>query len=410
VLRCLRVATAAGDVLTARPQPWQRGCAAVLTTTFGLCACGGSAIHAPALASLSLACSSSTADVGRLAPAGAIVAVDGSPFSVLPIPGTTFAVTSVTTGGVQPRGELELLRITAGTASIVRSTVLPGTTAADGMALSHNGRWLAVTTFDDGTLLVSVPTLLAGNVNPVLGRLDDGASGQIEAAFSIDDDFLFVTDEDSDQLSVFNVERAVVNGFPASGVAVGRVLLSAGPVGIAVSPDALWVYVTTEGPDGGPGFLWLLDAHIASQDPAAAIIGHVGAGCNPVRVALSPGGNMAWVTARASDELIGFSTADLRTQPTRALKAVVRVGLDPVGLVLYDGGEDAIVCNSARFATSGGPQNVTVVNLQDALAGRGAVVGWIAAGAFPREISIDGAYGLVTNYDSKTVEVFPLPT
>jgi DNA-binding beta-propeller fold protein YncE len=244
----------------------------------------------------------------------------------------------------------------------------------------------------------------------VLGRLDDGASGQIEAAFSVDDDFLFVTDEDSDQLSVFNVERAVVNGFATSGVAVGRVLVSAGPVGIAVSPDGLWVYVTTEGPDGGPGFLWLLDAHIASQDPEAAIVSHVGAGCNPVRVALSPTGDMAWVTARASNALIGFSTNDLRTQPSRAIKAVVRVGLEPVGLALYDGGDDAIVANSARFATSEVPQNLTVVNLDAALAGRGAVAGWIAAGAFPRELAIDGAYGLVTNYGSKSVELFLLPT
>jgi DNA-binding beta-propeller fold protein YncE len=377
--------------------------------TFGLCACGGSIAHSSTATIPLPACSSTTAPVGHIEPAGAILSVDGSPFSVLSIAGTDFAVASATTGGAQPRGELELLRVASGSASIVRSSVLPGTTAADGMALSHNGRWLAVTTFDD-TLLVSVANLIAGDADPVLGRLDDGASGQIEAAFSVDDDFLFVTDEDSDQLSVFNVERAVVNGFATSGVAVGRVLLSAGPVGIAVSPDGLWVYVTTEGPDGGPGFLWLLDAHIASQDPAAAIVSHVGAGCNPVRVALSPTGDMAWVTARASDALIGFSTNDLRTQPSRAVKAVVRVGLEPVGLALYDGGDDAIVANSARFATPEVPQNLTVVNLDAALAGRGAVVGWIAAGAFPREIVIDGAYGLVTNYGSSTVEIVPLPT
>jgi DNA-binding beta-propeller fold protein YncE len=276
------------------------------------------------------------------------------------------------------------------------------------MALSHNGSWLAVTTSDNGTLLVSVAELLAGNADPILGRLEDGASGQVEAAFSIDDDYLFVTDENSDQLSVFNVARAVANGFTA-GDAVGRVLLSAGPVGIATSPDGRWVYATTEGPSGGPGFLWVLDEHIATQDPVAAIVSHVGAGCNPVRVALSPSGNMAWVTARASNALIGFDTADLRTQPSRAVKAVVRVGLEPVGLALYDDGDYAVVANSARFVPADTAQTLTVVDLQAALARRTAVVAWIAAGAFPREIAIDGEFGLVTNYGSNTVEAFRLP-
>jgi DNA-binding beta-propeller fold protein YncE len=94
------------------------------------------------------------------------------------------------------------------------------------MALSHNGRWLAVTTFDNGTLLISVAELLAGSADPVLGQLEDGTSGQIEAAFSIDDQYLFVTDEDSGQLSVFDVERALGSGFNSAHAAVGRVLLS----------------------------------------------------------------------------------------------------------------------------------------------------------------------------------------
>jgi DNA-binding beta-propeller fold protein YncE len=286
--------------------------------------------------------------------------------------------------------------------------VVPAASSADGMALSHNGRWLAVTTFDNGTLLLSVADLLSGTPDPVVRRLDDGTSGQIEAAFSIDDRYLFVADEDSAQLSVFNVERAVGGGSNSAPVAIGRLLLSPGPVGIAVSPDGDWVYVTTEGPSGASGFLWMLDARIASQNPAAAIVSHVGAGCNPVRVALSPRGDIAWVTARASNALVGFSTAELRTQPSQALRAVVRVGLEPVGVALYDGGDYAVVANSARFAAPGMPQNLTVVDVQAALAGRGAVVGWIAAGAFPREIAIDGTLGLVTNYDSNTIEAFRL--
>jgi DNA-binding beta-propeller fold protein YncE len=129
-----------------------------------------------------------------------------------------------------------------------------------------------------------------------------------------------------------------------------------------------------------------------------------------VRVVLSPNGDIAWVTARASNVLIGLNTADVRTQPSLAVKAVVRVGLEPVGLALYDDGGYAVVANSARFVSQKMPESLTVVNLADALAGRNAGVAWIAAGAFPREVAIDGTFGLVTNYGSGTVEAFGLPS
>ena len=400
----------AAEILTAaRPEPWRCAVVAMLATLVGLCACGNSATPTAGTTSLSLACASSTAHVGRLEPATDTVATGGSPFSVLPIPGTDLAVASVTTDGNPPRGALAVLRVSAETESLARSIILPATTGASGMALSHNVRLLAVTTPSDGTLIVSISELLADDADPVVGGLDDGTSGQIEAAFSIDDNYLFVTDENSDDLSVFNIARGLASGFTTANVLVGRVLLSAGPVGVAVSPNGQSVYVTTEGPSGGPGFLWVLDERIASQNPGAAIVGHVGAGCNPVRVAVSPTGDMVWVTARASDALVGFSAADLLTQSSRALKAIVRVGFEPVGLALYDGGDDAVVANSSRFATSPAPQNLTVVNLAAALAGRVAIVDWVAAGVFPREISIDGAIGLVTNYGSNTVEAFKIP-
>jgi DNA-binding beta-propeller fold protein YncE len=382
---------------------------AVLATVVALGACGNAVTPTATATTRSLACSSSTAPVGRITPAGVVAPTGGSPFSVLPIPATHFAVASMTAGGALPHGALAILDVSAESVRLVRSIVLPATTGASGMALSHNGRWLAVTTLDDGTLLVSVAGLLSGSADPVVAHLDDGTSGQIEAAFSIDDADLFVTDEDSNDMSVFNIARGLASGFTTSNVNVGRVLLSAAPVGIAVSPDGRWIYVTTEGPLSGSGFLWILDEHMAAANPAASIAGHIGAGCNPVRVEVSPAGDMVWITARASDALIGFSAARLLTQPSTALKAVVRVGFEPVGLALYDGGTEAVVANSARFESSAAPQNLTVVDLGAALAGRSPIVAWIAAGTFPREIAIDGALGLVTNYGSNTVEAFQLP-
>jgi len=54
----------------------------------------------------------------------------------------------------------------------------------------------------------------------------------------------------------------------------------------------------------------------------------VAAGCQPVRVAVSPDGRTVWVTALQSDALLGFSAAGLLGDPSRALQAVVRVGAD----------------------------------------------------------------------------------
>jgi len=289
----------------------------------------------------------------------------------------------------------------------VNTITLSGASAALGMALSYDHRWLAVTT-GASTLLVSVPELLAGVQDPEVATLEDSGTGQIEAAFSTNDQYIFVTDEDSGELSVFSIAAAVSSGFRTTPVSIGQVPLGPAPVGVAVSPDGDWIYVTTDGSGSGPGELWLIDAHLAAQSPKSAVVTHVDAGCQPVRVALTPTGNMAWVTARASNLLLGFNTADLRDEPSRALRAAVRVGPEPVGVALYDNGEYAVVANSARFVAPGEPQTLTLVDLGAAVAGQVAITGWVAAGAFPREVATDGSVGVVTNFDSRTVQVFSL--
>jgi DNA-binding beta-propeller fold protein YncE len=301
-----------------------------------------------------------------------------------------------------------VLQLAGGSTRIVSTTVLPGTRGALGMALSHNGRWLAVTT-SSATELVSVDAVLSAVPNPHILTLADSGSGPIEAAFSADDRYLFVTDEGSAQLSVFDVEPAVSTGLASPAVKVGRVPLGPAPVGVVVSPGGEWVYVTTEGTSRASGQLWVIGAATAEEDPTAAVVSHVDAGCQTVRVALTPSGNVAWVTARGSNLLLGFDTVALRTDPKSALRASVRVGEEPVGLALFDQGQRAVVANSARFAAPGGPETLTLVDLGAALAKRPAIIGWVTAGAFPRELAVDGSVGVVTNFDSGTVDVFSLP-
>jgi DNA-binding beta-propeller fold protein YncE len=152
---------------------------------------------------------------------------------------------------------------------------------------------------------------------------------------------------------------------------------------------------------------------------------------NPFGAAVLPGGRYAVVAvdgARASDvavfairggkprlvrlaALLAFDTADLRTSPAHALRADVRVGPQPVGVVLTDDGRFALTANSARFTAPNTPQTVSVVDTRAALAGRHALTGTIPAGQFPREFGYDPITGevVLTNFLSNTVEVFRFP-
>ncbi len=101
--------------------------------------------------------------------------------------------------------------------------------------------------------------------------------------------------------------------------------------------------------------------------------------------------------------------------PSRALKAVVRVGSEPVGLLLADNGRVALVANSNRGLVpgtgSGTSQTVSVIDTAAALAHRPAVIGTVPAGLFPRDLTLDPATGqaMLANFDSDTVEEFRVP-
>ena len=111
--------------------------------------------------------------------------------------------------------------------------------------------------------------------------------------------------------------------------------------------------------------------------------------------------------ARASDALLGFSAALLRSDPAHALIARVWVGEAPVGLALVDHGGRIVVTDSNRFLAPGATSSLAVVNVGAALAGKPALAGLLPAGQFPREMAAEpgGRTLLVTNFDSGQVEL-----
>jgi DNA-binding beta-propeller fold protein YncE len=186
-------------------------------------------------------------------------------------------------------------------------------------------------------------------------------------------------------------------------------------VGLAVSPDGRWLYATSEAaagespgpsPQGARGTLTVINLERAETDPAGSVVSTVDAGCSPVRVITSADGSVVWVTARGSDRLLGFSAARLRSDPAHALVASVAVGEAPVGLALVDGGTRMVVADSDRFAAPGAASSLAVVSVPAALAGRPALLGYLRAGGFPREMALEpgGRTLLVSDFSSEQLE------
>jgi hypothetical protein len=188
------------------------------------------------------------------------------------------------------------------------------------------------------------------------------------------------------------------------------VRLGVSPIGVTMSRDGQWLYVTTQKRDrqADQGALSVISVRRAESDPARSVRSTAPAGCDPGRVITT--GPTVWVTARASNALLAFSAGRLLSDPGRALIAKVRVGQAPIGLTMLPGGQRILVANSGLHQATQIPQasqaSLAVINAPAALAGRPALVGVIGAGVLPREFAVEpgGRTALVTNSASHQLE------
>jgi YVTN family beta-propeller protein len=151
----------------------------------------------------------------------------------------------------------------------------------------------------------------------------------------------------------------------------------------------------------------VVDVAQARTDPAHSVVARVPAGDSPVRMTVSPDGQRIYVTARGSNAVLVFDADKLITDSAHARLAKVTVGSAPVPLALIQDGKTLVVGNSNRFnAGAAKPQALSVLDV--AKMGHGsAIIGIIAAGAFPREMSVssDGRTLFVSNFGSNSLEV-----
>ncbi len=335
------------------------------------------------------------------------------------VPGTPFGV-AVTTNGrwafVSLGASVGVFSIgTARLPALVREAQTPGSVSV-GATLSPGDRYLLTANGGNGASVLSPAMAEDGVTHELLGELlvpRSTVGGAIEVAVTPDGRYAFVSLEDADAIAVFRLPASGPFG-PAD--YVGSIPAQVAPVGLAVSPDGRWLYSTSEDQSlsSAVGTLTVISVAKAETDPAGSIVSRTVAGCNPVRVITSANGSVVWVTARASDALLAFSAAKLRTDPASALLADLRVGELPVGLALVRAGSLVVVADSNRFHIRGATSSLAVVDVADALAGRPALLGYLPAGGFPREMALEpgGATLLVTNYTSgqlEAVDVAALP-
>jgi DNA-binding beta-propeller fold protein YncE len=358
------------------------------------------------------------------------VPLPGHPFSTVASPDGCWLFVSLTTSNPKSYDGVALLRRSRGKVELVK--VFPVAGSPTGMTLTHDGKLLVVAD-GDYVVFMDAGRMIAGGADPVLGYISDvDFPGSVYVNTTSDDRLLFVSDESAEAVTVIDLVKARAEGFKESAI-IGKVPAGRAPIALTFSPDGRWLYTTSQiapedykwpvecKPEGADpstaqprfpqGAIIVVDVERARRDPANSVAAKVPAGCSPVRLAITPGGERVFVTARNSNALLGFDTSKFADDPAHALVGSVPVGASPVGVAVANEGKLVFVTNSNRFSKDrNARQTITVIDASKVGAGASAVVGSVPAGAFPREFgySPDGRTLFVANYNTNELQVIDL--
>ena len=358
---------------------------------------------AQALALKPPACTTQTAKGPQLKHVGShLVQTGGHPFDVTTVPG--FAFVSGAGSG------LSVLNTSTPVPSVKWSSPLKH---AQGETLTPDGRYLLVTG-GTGITVFQVSSLEQVVGSGPVGSLDiPGQKHAEDVAVTPDGKYAFVTYQESANVGVFDLQRALKSGFGPSDQ-VGLIPVGPQPIGIAMAPDGKRAYVAS-GQDHattpGAGVLSVIDVPQATKHPGPGVVmKSIPAGCQTNRVVFSPDGQTLWVTAVGSNALLGFSAAKLLSDPAHALIARVAVGQSPLGLAVISHGSRILVADSNRDGGPGAQPNLALVDTAKALAGKPALVGYLRSGLQPRQFAVvpHSTTLLVTNTKSAEVQTVDL--
>ena len=347
----------------------------------------------------------------------------------LPAPASDVLATRNGWWFVSAAGQVDVLDGSARTPVLIRQVPLPAGLAAGAhrLALTPDGRHLLVAA-GSGAVVIDVARAENGGGSPVLGRLQSPAStptpeaGAGAIAISNDSQFAFVARSRAGGVAVFDLHAALTSGFTSSGF-IGVVPVGLGPVGLAMGPGGVRLYATAlapmprygprvtlaaQSPARSPsagGVLSVIDVASAERSPRTAVLRSVIAGCEPIGVSTSPDGRYVWVAAVGDHSLLGFDARELLRRPRGSLRAAVRLGTAPSGVVALPSG--------ALLVTDPTPSGgLTVLSASAALAHRPAVTGVLRAQTGTAAVAADpDRRGVLVAYSGfPDVELLRTPT
>lgn len=356
----------------------------------------------------------------------------GQPFGVVVSDDQRWIFVSLPMG---KKSGIAVLQNTGGKIQLLRTVPIEG--PPFGMVLTHSGDTL-IAAAQDRVVFLDTRKLESGENDPAFEWVSEGPrAGSIYVNVTADDKTLFVSDEsaatitviDLDRIrarardSVTNSQRANLKG-GAQDAIIGRIPVGLAPIALTFSKDQRWLFTTSEvaSPEWGwpsvlnrevghgkipEGAVIVIDVGKARTKPQDSVVARVPAGGSPVRSVLSPDGDRLFVTARSSDAVLVFNTADLIGNPKDARPIKIPVGASPVPVVLARNGSLALVGNSDRFNPNTPNSSLTVIETSRIGTQESPQIGEIQCGAFPREfhLSPDGQTLFLTNFRSGTLQV-----
>jgi DNA-binding beta-propeller fold protein YncE len=358
------------------------------------------------------ACSKVTVAAARLHPPQPVQIVHNLPSSPFAVTATArWAFVSYPDSHRPDFGLISVLALRGSTARLVRTVTVPG--EPFGEALARAGRFLLVASYASGLEILSTDALETGTGRTVVAQVPSRGQGSMLVVVSAGGRYAFVTEEESADVAVYDLGGLRPGALRRGATApreVGSVPVGKAPAGITLSPDGAVLYVISQetrgAREGAPGELSAINVREAERDPARARTQSILAGCDPVRVALSASGTIAWVTDRGGNSVLAFRLGTPGSRTFGRLAAAVRVGSEPVGVALVDSGAVALVTNSARFSDPTAPQSIAVIDTAEALAHGPSLLGALSAGAFPRNFGqAPGGPVLFTDFNSDDVRV-----
>jgi YVTN family beta-propeller protein len=224
-------------------------------------------------------------------------------------------------------------------------------------------------------------TVIDTNTNAAVGGSIPVGLRPEEIAITPDGSRAYVTNSDSDSVSVINTQTSTAIG--SIPLAVG-----AGPVGIAITPDGSRVYVANDG----------LDSVSVINTQTNAVVGSIPVPAGATWIALTPDGSRAYV---ANALIAGGFVSVINTQTNTVVGSTIPVGLSPSGIAITPDGGRAYVANETS-------NSVSVINTQT-----NSVVGSVPGISFPQAIAItpDGSRAYVASVGgANTVSVIDTRT